>query len=255
VRAGDRLRLRLVNTATARIFTLRAQGLRMWIAALDGMPLEAPQEVDSLTLGPAQRIDVIADVVAAPSGEALLASVERDANYVVATFPTGATAAQAARPQPSAFPPNDHPEPDLASARRIAMVMDGGAMRGLPEGATFKGQKMDMRALVDAGQFWAFNGVTGMADTPLIEARVGETIRIAIDNRTAFAHAQHLHGYHFRALQPDGSIGPWRDTILVNPNETREIAFVAQTPGDWMFHCHMLSHQVAGMMSWIRVTA
>ncbi|HMB13497.1 MAG TPA: multicopper oxidase domain-containing protein, partial [Roseovarius sp.] len=36
--------------------------------------------------------------------------------------------------------------------------------------------------------------------------------------------------------------------------EVREIAFVAETPGDWMFHCHMPSHQMSGMMNWIRVS-
>lgn len=255
VRAGDRMRLRLVNTATARIFTLRAEGLRLWIAALDGMPMEAPRELSELTLGPAQRIDVIADVIAAPGQEALLASVERDGSFLVASFPAEGRGAQAARPAPSPFPPNSHPEPDLGTARAVGLVMEGGAMRGLPEGAVHKGVRMEMRALVEAGQVWAFNGIAGMSDAPLIEAAVGETIRIAIENRTAFPHAQHLHGYHFRGVAEDGTLGPWRDTILVNPNETREIAFVAQTPGDWMFHCHMLSHQVAGMMTWIRVTA
>ena len=59
---------------------------------------------------------------------------------------------------------------------------------------------------------------------------------------------------HSREVLADGSLGPWRDTFLVNPDETREIAFVAENPGDWMFHCHMLSHQKSGMMTWIRVT-
>ncbi|MDJ0993715.1 MAG: multicopper oxidase family protein [Dinoroseobacter sp.] len=255
VRAGDRLRLRLVNTATARIFNMRAEGLRLWVAALDGMPLAQLTEVTELTLAPAQRIDVVADVTAEPDSEALLASVERDGNFLLASFPTDSQPAQAARDRPAPFPPNEHPEPDPSEARKVALVMEGGAMRGLPDGATLNGQKMDMRALVDENQFWAFNGIAGMSEAPLIEARVGETIRIAIENRTAFPHAQHLHGYHFRLLAPDGTPGAWRDTVLVNPDETREIAFVAQTPGSWMFHCHMLSHQMAGMMTWIRVTA
>lgn len=255
VRAGDRLRLRLVNTATARIFTMRAEGLRLWVTALDGMPLAQPLEVSELTLAPAQRIDVIADVTAEPSSEALLASIERGGDFLLASFVTGNQQRRAKRGSPAPFPPNTHPEPDLSEARDVALVMEGGAMRGLPDGALFNGQIMGMRALVDNEQFWAFNGVAGMAEAPLIEARVGETIRIAIENRTAFPHAQHLHGYHSRLLEPDGSMGVWRDTVLVNPNEKREIAFVAQTPGDWMFHCHMLSHQIAGMMTWIRVTA
>ena len=72
-------------------------------------------------------------------------------------------------------------------------------------------------------------------------------------NDTAFQHAMHLHGHHFREVRPNGSLGPLRDTILVAPDETREIAFVADNPGEWAFHCHMLSHASAGMMSRITV--
>jgi FtsP/CotA-like multicopper oxidase with cupredoxin domain len=37
------------------------------------------------------------------------------------------------------------------------------------------------------------------------------------------------------------------------PHETVDIAFVADNRGDWMFHCHILEHQAAGMMGVIRV--
>lgn len=252
VHSGARLRLRLVNTATARVFRLRPRDMVLWVVALDGMPLETPQIMDELVLGPAQRIDVMADIQADPNGEALLASVERDASFVVAAFPTGPKARAAARPAPRALPPNALPALDLKRARKVALVMDGGAMRGLSS-ARYKGQQMDMRALATAGQFWAFNGQAGMSDAPLADVAVGETLRIGIENRTAFAHAQHLHGHHFRAVEAEGHLGPWRDTILVAQGETREIAFTAEEPGDWMFHCHMLSHQMAGMMTWIRV--
>ena len=46
----------------------------------------------------------------------------------------------------------------------------------------------------------------------------------------------------------------WQDTILIPPRERAQIAFVADNPGDWMFHCHILEHQESGMMGVIRVT-
>ena len=42
--------------------------------------------------------------------------------------------------------------------------------------------------------------------------------------------------------------------ILVMPNETTEIAFVADNPGKWLLHCHMLGHAASGMTNWIMVT-
>jgi FtsP/CotA-like multicopper oxidase with cupredoxin domain len=46
---------------------------------------------------------------------------------------------------------------------------------------------------------------------------------------------------------------PWADTVLVPPRENVEIAFVADNPGDWMLHCHVIDHQTAGMMTVLRV--
>jgi FtsP/CotA-like multicopper oxidase with cupredoxin domain len=46
----------------------------------------------------------------------------------------------------------------------------------------------------------------------------------------------------------------WQDTVLLAPYEGVDIAFVADNPGDWMFHCHVLEHQAAGMAGVIRVT-
>jgi FtsP/CotA-like multicopper oxidase with cupredoxin domain len=39
----------------------------------------------------------------------------------------------------------------------------------------------------------------------------------------------------------------------VEPNETKDIAFAADNPGDWMRHSHVTDHQESGMMAVIRV--
>ena len=120
--------------------------------------------------------------------------------------------------------------------------------------ARVDGQDLDARTLAGRGLFWALNGIAGRPDTPLLELSLGETARIGMANNTAFPHAMHLHGMHFAEVLPNGGLGPLRDTILLNPQETREIAFQAHNPGDWLFHCHMLAHHQAGMGTWIRVT-
>jgi FtsP/CotA-like multicopper oxidase with cupredoxin domain len=75
-------------------------------------------------------------------------------------------------------------------------------------------------------------------------------------NATAFDHPIHLHGHSFRVISRDGvptEFREWQDTVLIAPREQVEIALVADNPGDWMFHCHILEHQAAGMMGVIRV--
>ncbi len=79
---------------------------------------------------------------------------------------------------------------------------------------------------------------------------------IEMTNATAWHHPVHLHGHSFRVLSRDGVSTrhqEWQDTVLMAPRERVEIALVADNPGDWMFHCHILEHMAAGMMGVIRV--
>ena len=130
--------------------------------------------------------------------------------------------------------------------------MDGGAMGGMRQ-AMLGGQMMGARDLAEQGKVWAFNGLAEMPDAPLLTARRGETVRLVMVNDTAWPHAMHLHGHHFRAIASAGAAGPMRDTLLMDRGETAEIAFVADNPGDWLLHCHMPGHSISGMMTWFRV--
>ena len=84
----------------------------------------------------------------------------------------------------------------------------------------------------------------------------GRSCVLTFRNESGFWHPMHLHGHAFRVLSRGGVAMPrpeWRDTVLVAPRETIQIAFVADNPGDWMLHCHVLEHQAGGMMAAIRV--
>ena len=256
VRTNERLRLRLINASNARIFVLALLGLDGWIVALDGMPLAKPESVaDPVILGPGQRADLIVDVTAAEGETAHLVRVEDGKGLSQAAFPVSGAAAAARRPAPGALPPNPRMEiVGLDDALTARLNMSGGAM-GRLDAATLDGERKSFAQLVDANQFWAFNGRVGMTDEPLLEAGRGQAVRITIANDTAFPHAMHLHGMHFREVAPNGSLGVLRDTTLLLRGETREIAFLADNPGDWLLHCHMLSHAASGMMTWLRVSA
>ncbi|MEM7525952.1 MAG: multicopper oxidase domain-containing protein, partial [Pseudomonadota bacterium] len=249
----ERLRLRVANVANARIFALETRGLEGWVIALDGMPLETPERMERLVLAPSQRADLLLDVVAEEGDEAFLLSFERDGGYAIATFPTTSAARSAPLPAPASLPPNPLPRHgSLSAARRANLLMEGGAMGGM-QSAAIGGRETGVRDLAAMGKVWAFNGAAEMDEAPLIEADRDETIRIAITNDTAWPHAMHLHGHHFRRILADGSTGPLRDTLLVDRRAKAEIAFVADNPGDWLLHCHMLEHAAGGMMTWVRV--
>ncbi|WP_244867677.1 multicopper oxidase family protein [Vannielia litorea] len=251
----ERLRLRLLNASNARIFQLQLSGMEGWLVALDGMPLREPQTVrEPIVLGPAQRADVVVDITADSGEVAHVVWIDGSNSYSQVAFEVRDGGTRSRRDAILPLPPNSHGMPLLSASRPLTLRMEGGAMGGLRE-ARMNGEMQSMGDLAAAGQFWAFNGaVGGMEGPPLAEVAIGETLRLTIVNDTVFPHAMHLHGMHFHEILPDGSLGAHRDTTMLVRGETRDIAFLADNPGDWLLHCHMLSHAASGMMTWIRVT-
>jgi FtsP/CotA-like multicopper oxidase with cupredoxin domain len=104
------------------------------------------------------------------------------------------------------------------------------------------------------GYVWTLNNVAYGHDTPLA-VREGERVEIVLANKTPMPHPMHLHGHSFQVVQIDGGprfAGALRDTVLVPPMSRVVIAFDADNPGHWAFHCHLLYHMEAGMMTTVR---
>jgi FtsP/CotA-like multicopper oxidase with cupredoxin domain len=265
VRAGERLRLRLVNAANARIFALGFDDHAPQVIALDGQPVEPHSPAGGrLVLAPAQRADLILDMSGSPGRRYRVTDTfyPRQAYELVQLEYDLAPPLRSSPPDaPVRLPSNPVAEPELGGARRVEVVFGGGMMGGMSH-AVLDGSPTDFRELVRRGRMWAINGVVapehgdGHVMEPMLTFRRGETCLLAMENRTAFHHPMHLHGHTFRVLARDGvpsSWREWRDTVLLTPRERVEIGFVADNPGDWMFHCHILEHQQAGMMATIRV--
>ncbi|MFN3261186.1 MAG: multicopper oxidase family protein [Pikeienuella sp.] len=269
VRTGERIRLRLINAANARIFALDFGDLAPQVIALDGQPV-TPHATPGgrVVLGPAMRADLMLDVTVGP-GETI-SVIDRffaQDPYALVDLAVAETPLRDAPPDWSmALAPNPLSEPDLARARRHEVTFTGGMMGGMVErqmglsGGSGIGGMMGggmMNRMHDGG-IWFVNGVAAeghILDPMLTLARDASHV-IAMTNATAFHHPIHLHGHSFRVISRNGTPTPhreWQDTVLMAPRERVEIAFVADNPGDWMFHCHILEHQASGMMGVIRV--
>ncbi|MFK7755110.1 MAG: multicopper oxidase family protein [Sedimentitalea sp.] len=234
VRRGDRVRLRLINVATARVFPLEISGLMGKVVALDGMPLKTLQDIGPMMIAPAQRMDIIADVVDAVK---FIFPTRQD------PYELGEISVLADNPNPSSteiapLAIQYAPRPSATPDHDLTLTLQGGAMGGAHDG----------------DDIWSLNGVSGLQDAPWRVFKRGETVRIALSNETAFPHGIHLHGHHFYEILPDGGLGPLRDTTLLQRQERREIICVFDNPGKWLLHCHMLGHQASGMKTWVQVT-
>ena len=256
VRAGERIRLRIVNAATARIMALSFAGHQPVVVALDGQPCDPHMPNGRLLLGPAMRADLVLDMDGEPGTTHPVTDDFYGARlaYTLVELAYDRAPRLPARPQAASLrlPPNPLPRPDLAGAEHHVMRLQGGMM----------GDMGMMGGMMGAGAVWAINGksMTGDGEAgmpPLLTLRRGTSCVLTLKNDTAWWHPMHLHGHSFRVLTRNGVAVPhdiWGDTVLVEPRETVEVGFVADNPGDWLFHCHIMDHQMAGLMTVIRVT-
>jgi FtsP/CotA-like multicopper oxidase with cupredoxin domain len=253
--ANEAYRLRLINTSNARVLELDTEQFGAKILGFDGQILQAPTELpyQPLLLAPAQRVDLL--VIPNAGVSMRLDEVSRGEAFSLASFEVIEKPDN--KPGLPALILNSLPEPDLENARIFELDMTGGAMGRMGD-IVYNGKKLDGLDFRDTGQVWAFNGIANLADTPFFSVKRHETVFLATVNNTAFLHAMHLHGHHFRILERSGSDvdegQPWRDTFLIGPEQTTRIAFVADNPGKWLLHCHMLEHAAAGMNTWFEVT-
>ena len=80
----------------------------------------------------------------------------------------------------------------------------------------------------------------------------GEVVQFIMINRTMMHHPMHLHGHFFRVINGQGGRSPLKHTVNVEPMSTTVIEFMANEPGDWFFHCHILYHMMSGMARVVR---
>ena len=242
VRPGSRLRLRFINASTARLYrpTL-PEGWTAWLVALDGQPVPVTP-YEATLLAPGMRADLIVDVPAQPRVTVSDTAYEP---YPLFTFEASGEGRSARTTVPEALEPNPIALPTNA-AERLDLVLEGGAMSSMMSGMMGRG-------------VWFLNGGAlkeGDNPTPLFVLEQGRSYRIAITNKTAFPHPMHLHGHTFQVLSQNGkALAQPRlsDTALLLPEARTDIAFVADNPGDWMLHCHVLGHQAGGMMALVKV--
>ena len=224
VKSNERLRLRVVNAATARALSFRLDRHRVIVMAIDGEPAEPFEAQDSrFTLGPGNRIDVFLDATLAPgSGAALTVSdAGRETAMVRLAYESGPAGRPELRTGLTALPANP-----------------------LPERMEFEhALKLDL----EIG--------TSSAGPALFTVKRGRAVMLGFVNRSPASFAMHVHGHHFRLLDrvDDGWKPFWLDTLVVPAAQTMRIAFVADNAGKWLLQGTALDDRAAPMAQWFEV--
>lgn len=236
---GGRLRLRVINGASSSQFWIDLGGLVGHVVATDGHPV-LPIAGSRFPIALAQRLDILIDLPSAGAFPILarLEGTRQQTGIVLAA--TGAPISRIAEDGQDAPPVDNSLEARLNTAAPLP-----------PRAA-------DMVRTINLGgdmkpYTWALNDEYWPKITPLM-LRKGQRIEIDLVNHTMMAHPMHLHGHAFQVIAIGGrSIqGAVRDTVLVPMMGRVRIAFDADNPGRWAFHCHNLYHMMTGMMTEFR---
>ncbi len=97
------------------------------------------------------------------------------------------------------------------------------------------------------------NGRSGPFTTPLV-VKHGERVRVRLINFSPVQHHPiHFHGHTFWLTGTEGGRIPesaWinRNNTLVGVAMAQDFEFIANNPGDWIFHCHMTHHMMNHMV-------
>ena len=233
VERGGRVRMRIINGATATAFTIDTGALEAELIAVDGQAVE-PMRGRRFPVSMGQRIDLRLQLPGEAKAFPILALREgsRERTGFILR-PPGAEVGKLA-----SVGDEDGPVLDLGLETELKAAAPLAARR--PD------RSYEMRLTGDMVAYrWA------LALNEPIAATLGDRIEVTMTNTSMMAHPMHLHGHHFQVVAIDGKRlnGAVRDTVLVPSMRSVTIAVDANNPGQWAFHCHHLYHMATGMMS------
>lgn len=250
VSRGRITRIRMLNAANSRTMRILFKGANLMISALDGQPVTIRRMGNEpLLLAPGQRSDL------------LLPEGEEDVTVALDLFEDVVELAYLRREgKPGSTPLDDNfnfPANPISLPAKIGLptearlVVEGGAKGGL-KAARYNDADLDIRALLEKGMAWAFNGVAGLGAEPWARFERGTTVNLTIENRTQFDQPLHIHGHVWKLREVAGTVlddEPWRDTIIVPSLETARVTFVADNPGKWGLHSTLAERIDSGLFT------
>ncbi len=236
VRPGERIRLRLVNASNGRVYRLNFGNLKATAIAVDGMNVRKTFNADGFDLAPGNRLDVDFVIPGEASGKFVISDeFTRQRNVLGEIIVSG-------RPTTTpdfAFPTNPR-VPLWSEATKVKID---------------KEYVLDARRKIGGGIEWTINGKAYPDYDPFtFEYAKFNTFRFR--NDSSRLHPMHLHGQFFKVIARNGvstEEGFFRDTVLIYPKETVDLALVPLDKGTWVNHCHILEHAEAGMMTAVEV--
>lgn len=253
--AGQWSRVRIANVDNTRVYTIASDHPAV-VLAVEGNPLADPVPLHKHPIGAGMRVDLAIQMPENIGAKVFIQDMKGRFGFnlceLLAVAPTDEKVTELPK-----LPRNPITQINKQKARRIPLVFEwaGALSPGYKSASQTAGDTISM------SEFWTINkraweGASNQnLPAPLAEIKLGEHIIFELYNATPHHHPIHLHGYTFTVLSSDQkAFAPYHtDTVLMQKYERMEVAIVADNPGNWMFHCHVIEHMKTGLMGYIKV--
>jgi len=257
------IRLRLLNGSNASIYNLGFSDNRPFLQiGTDGGLLETPYKTDNIVLAPAERAEIIVDV----SGNENIMLQSRASSGSGGMMGMGG---MMGRGMGGMMGGSSGPF-DFLEIRPAANLALNGAIpdtltkiEWIDPSKSVNNRKFEMEMtmgpliMLGIGNSHTING-KAMKMSRIDEVVKRDTTEIwEISNTSPLPHPFHIHDVQFQIIDRSGrpphpGERGLKDTVLVNPGEVVRIALQFTDYSDanrpYMYHCHILEHEDAGMM-------
>jgi len=241
VKEGERVLFHVLNASATEIRSLALPGHLFRVVALDGNPVPSPADVPVLWLGNAERISAIVDMKNPGvwiMGD--LADDDRGHGMGIVVEYAGMTGKpQWVKPKPFHW--------DYAQFGKA-----GVAAQATPD-ETIQMTIVKHNAAEHGFNRWTLNGKAFSMDTmtPMFTIHQGKHYRLKLRNASDDIHPLHLHRHSFELTRIGGrpTSGVIKDVVMLGGFQEAEMDFVANNPGDTLFHCHQQLHMDFGFMA------
>ncbi|CDZ39574.1 multicopper oxidase domain-containing protein [Neorhizobium galegae] len=235
VEKSGRIRLRIINGATATAFTIDTGQISGSLIAVDGNDV-VPLSASRFPISMGQRVDIRLQLPAHTGSYPILALREgaRERTGIILATSDAAV------------------EKLAAKASEAGPVLDLGMERQFRAAAPLPARSPDHQYTVTlTGDMAAY--AWGIDPSAPLRVSQNKRVRLTMRNMSMMAHPMHLHGHHFQVVRANGQDigGAVRDTVLLTPMAEVAVEFDTVNPGRWPLHCHHLYHMATGMMTYI----